>query len=314
MKKITSILLSMLLLFACVNISAQNTITVELNANKLEFDTPPVNISDRVLVPVRAIFEAMGATVLWDETTKTVTSTLGETTVTMTIDSDILTVNDQKKTLDVSPTIVSDRTMVPARAVAESFGATVSWDAANNKVEIFTEDFLARAQDMKTHRSTKSLSTDGVHTASDFSISYFDEDQYKTKINANDGTDFEIESAYKSDSPYYAVMSVRADIYQGTDYPMTDEYAQSLAESTAQIVSATLVYGKVTTIGEDDFIEIHYKRPAISGNIDDHEAEVLIYTTVKNGVVYTITYTHYGRVPKKVSADINYMINTLVIH
>ena len=65
MKKITSILLSMLLLFACVNVSAQDSITVELNANKLEFDAPPVNINDRVLVPVRAIAESLDCKVEW---------------------------------------------------------------------------------------------------------------------------------------------------------------------------------------------------------------------------------------------------------
>ena len=314
MKKIISILLLVLMLFAHVNVSATNTISVELDADKLEFDAPPVNINDRVLVPVRAIFEAMGATVLWDATAKTVTSTLGDTTVVMTIDSTSMTVNNEEKTLDVAPTIISDRTMVPARAVAEAFGATVEWDAPNNTVEIFTDDFLSRTEKMQTHRSTKDLSSESVKATSDFSILYFDEAQYKVRINANDGTDFEIESPHDDTLPYYAVMSVRADVYTGTEYPMTDEYAQSMAESTAQVVSGTLVYGKVTTIGKDKFIEIHYTKPATSGNIDDHEAEVLIYTTVKGGIVYTMTYTHYGVVPESINADINYMMNTLIIH
>ena len=314
MKKIISILLLVLMLFAHVNVSATKPISVELDANKLEFDAPPVNINDRVLVPVRAIFEAMGATVLWDANSKTVTSTLGETTVVMTIDKASMTVNGEVKTLDVAPTIISERTMVPARAVAESFGATVEWDAPNNTVEIFTNDFLARTQNMKTHRSTKDLAFESFKATSDFSISYFDEAQYEVRINANDGTDFEIEALAESDAPYRAVMSVRADIFAGTPFPMTDEYAQSMAESTAQVVSGTLVYGKVSTIGEDKFIEIHYTKPAVSGNIDNHEAEVLVYTTTKNGAVYTVTYTHYGVAPEGVSADINYMINTLVIH
>lgn len=314
MKKIISILLLVLMLFASVNVSATKPISVELDADKLEFDAQPVNINDRVLVPVRAIFEAMGANVTWNASTRTVTSTLGITTVVMTIDENKMLVNGEEKTLDVCPTIVESRTMVPARAVAEAFGAKVEWDAPDNTVKIYTQDFLSRTQKMKTHRSAKDLSFEELHSKSDFSISYFDEEQYEIKINANDGTDFEIESVCDGTTPYYAVMSVRADIYTGADYPMTDDYAQSLAESTAQVVSGTLVYGRVTTIGTENFIEIHYTRPALSGNIDDHEAEVLIYTTVKNGVVYTVTYTHYGTVPKGVHADMNYMINTLVIH
>lgn len=311
MKKIISILLLMLMLFASVNVSATNPISVELDADKLEFDAQPVNINDRVLVPVRAIFEAMGATVTWNASTRTVTSTLGVTTVVMTIDENKMLVNGEAKTLDVCPTIVNDRTMVPARAVAESFGARVDWDAPDNTVKIYTQDFLSRVGNVKTHRSTKELSFEQFKSKSDFSISYFDEEQYEVRIDANDGTDFEIEATTENEEPYLALMSVRADIYAGTPFPMTDEYAQSMAESTAQVVSGTLVYGKITTIGTEKFIEIHYTKPA---NTVDHEAEVLIYTTVKNGTVYTVTYTHYGTAPKGVNGDINYMINTLVIH
>ena len=83
MKKIISVLLALLmlavLLLACVNVSAENPITVEVDFGTVQFDTPPVNINGRVLVPVRAIFEAMGANVRWNAGTKTVTSKLDNT-------------------------------------------------------------------------------------------------------------------------------------------------------------------------------------------------------------------------------------------
>lgn len=314
MKKILSILLLSLLLFACTDVFAQTAISVELNANELEFDVPPVNVEDRILVPVRAIFEAMGADVSWDETTKTVSSTLGDVAVSMTIDGTVITVNGKEKTLDVPPKIISDRTMVPVRAVSESFGANVSWDAPNNCVKIFTQDFLSRTEKMKTHRSTKELVCNETKAKSDFSVSYFDEPEYDVRINANDGTDFEIEVIAESEIPFYASLSIRADIYTGAPFPMTDEYAQSMAESTAQVVAGTSVYGKITTIGTEKFIEMHYFRPMSVHNVDDPYAEAIIYTTAKNGVVYTVTYTHYGIVPEEIDADISHIINTLVIH
>ena len=307
MKKILSFALCLLMLFACVNVSAQN-ISVELDANKLEFDVPPTNIDGRVLVPVRAILEAMGATVLWDETNRTVTSTLDKTTIVMTIDNPQMTINGEKKTLDVPPKIIDGRTLVPARASTEAFGAEVFWDAHNDTVKIFTQDYLLRTKTMKTHHSFKTLSKD-ENVKSDFSISYFEE--LDVRIDANDGTDFEIVST--SDN-HFALLSVRADVYSGPEYPMTDEYAKDVADGMVKAVYGTLISTEISHIAEEEFIKIHYTVPNTSENIPDNTSDVLVYMGIKNGVVYTMTYTNYGNVPKNIAADINYIMSTLVIH
>lgn len=307
MKKILSVALCVLMLFACLNVSAQN-ISVELDANKLEFDTPPTNIDGRVLVPVRAILEAMGATVLWNAETRTVTSKLNNTTVVMTIDSCEMKVNGEKKNIDVPAKIIDDRTMVPARAVTESFGAEVLWDAHNTTVKIFTKDFLLRTKEMKIHDSSKTLSKEnGV--ASDFSISYFEE--MDVRIDANDGTDFEIVSA--SDT-HFALLSVRADIYTGPEHPMTESYAKEVADGMVKAISGTLISTEISHIGEEEFIKIHYTVPSYSQQIPDDTSDVLVYMGIKSGVVYTMTYTRYGNVPQNVSSDINYIMDTLTIH
>lgn len=307
MKKIISFALCLLMLFACVNVSAQN-ISVELNASELEFDVPPTNIDGRVLVPVRVIFEAIGATVLWNATDKTVTSTMGNTIVVMTIDSPIMTVNGKKIKLDVPPKIIDGRTLVPARASTEAFGAEVFWDAYDNTVKIFTKDYLLRTKTMKLHQSSKVLSEEkGIK--SNFSISYFEE--LDIRIDANDGTDFEIVS---SSDVHFALLSVRADIYTGPEHPMTDSYAKSVAEGMVKALSGTLISTEISHIGEEKFIKIHYTNPSKSGNIPDDLADVCVYMGIENGVVYTMTYTNYGDVPKNISADINYIMSTLVIH
>ena len=307
MKKILSFALCVLMLFACVNVSAQS-ISVELDANKLEFDAPPVNIDGRVLVPVRAILEAMGATVSWNGDTKTVISKLNNTTVVMTIESNVMTVNGEKKTIDVPAKIIDDRTFVPARAVTEAFGAEVLWDSHNTTVKIFSKDFLLRTKEMKTHNSSKTLSAEnGV--VSDFSISYFEETD--VRINANDGTDFEIVSA--SDT-HFALLSVRADIYTGPEHPMTESYAKEVANGMVTAISGNLITAEISHIADEEFIKIHYTVPSYSLSIPDDMSDVLVYMGIKNGVVYTMTYTRYGNVPKNVSSDMNYIMDTLIIH
>lgn len=112
-------------------------ITVVIDGTKLEFpDQKPVIMSDRTLVPLRAIFEALGAEVDWDDETKTVLSKRDDTTISLTIGSDALFVNNVTKLIDVPAQIINDRTMVPIRAIAESFGCDVGWDGRTKTVII----------------------------------------------------------------------------------------------------------------------------------------------------------------------------------
>lgn len=99
-------------------------------------DAAPYIKNGRTFVPMRYLGEALGAEVAWDATAKTVTLTKGSTVVVFTVGSTTYTVNGESKTAEVAPEIVNDRTMLPARYVAEAFGATVGWDAATGTVLI----------------------------------------------------------------------------------------------------------------------------------------------------------------------------------
>jgi len=111
-------------------------VKVFLNGKRIRFDQPPIIQNGRTLVPLRAIFEAMNATVSWDDKTKTVTAKKGDTTIVMTIGNKTMKKNGVAIELDVPPQIVNGRTLVPARAVAESFGAKVDWDGSTRTVTI----------------------------------------------------------------------------------------------------------------------------------------------------------------------------------
>ncbi len=111
-------------------------ISVELNGEKLSFDTAPMLINDRTMVPMRKIFESLGAAVDWDEATQTVTATRGGTVIRLQIGSERMTVGGSEKNLDAPPQLISDRTLVPVRAISESLGADVDWDEASQTVII----------------------------------------------------------------------------------------------------------------------------------------------------------------------------------
>ena len=116
-----------------------NSISVTLDGVKIAFDQPPALINDRTLVPLRAIFEAMGADVKWAEATQTVTATRGDTVLSLQIGNSIMTLNGKIVVLDVPPQLVNSRTLVPARAIAEGFGADVKWEDASSTVIITTK-------------------------------------------------------------------------------------------------------------------------------------------------------------------------------
>lgn len=99
-------------------------------------DVPPMIINDRTMVPLRAIFEALGAEVDWNGDTRTITGKKGDTTITMQIDNLTMTKNGVESALDTPPQIVNDRTLVPVRAIAESFDCKVDWDGATRTVTI----------------------------------------------------------------------------------------------------------------------------------------------------------------------------------
>lgn len=111
-------------------------IKVLLDGNYLQFKAPPVEIDGRTLVPLRDIFEALGATLEWDANTSTVTGTKGTQKVVLQIDNPTAYINDSPVTLSVPGTLVNEKTMVPTRFIAESMNCVVSWDEGTRTVII----------------------------------------------------------------------------------------------------------------------------------------------------------------------------------
>ncbi len=147
MKKVISILMVVCILlsaFAVMGESVQEKIKVSVNGEFIETDTAPYIKNDRTLVPMRAIFEALGAEVAWEDKTKTAIAVKDDVEVKITIGENVLYKNGEAIELDVAAEITNDRTMLPVRAISEAFGATVAWDNDNRTVNIFTETKVIR--------------------------------------------------------------------------------------------------------------------------------------------------------------------------
>ena len=121
-RRLFSILLALALLA-----TTAGAVDLYVDMNKIATDTPPTVVDGRTLVPVRAIFEAIGATVTWDDATRTATGIRGDIIVSVQIDNTTAYVNGEPRVLDVPAQIINGRTMVPARFISESMGCDVTW-------------------------------------------------------------------------------------------------------------------------------------------------------------------------------------------
>lgn len=129
--------------FACFFISLTSLstanakqISVIVNDKAINFDQPPIIDDGRTLVPIRAVTEALGAHVDWDQLSGTVTAQRGKTDITLTIGSDKAYINGNVTELDAPAKIINERALIPLRFIAEGFGCYVGWKDATKTVYI----------------------------------------------------------------------------------------------------------------------------------------------------------------------------------
>jgi len=127
------------LTLAAAALAPSQQIQVQVDGNPVYFaGTAPQYVNGRVLVPLRGVFEQMGASVSWDPANRLVSAIRGSDNVQLHIGDRLATVNGTGMTLDVPAMIVNGSTMVPIRFVSEALGAQVGWMEANRLVSITT--------------------------------------------------------------------------------------------------------------------------------------------------------------------------------
>ncbi|WP_082423146.1 copper amine oxidase N-terminal domain-containing protein [Paenibacillus dakarensis] len=145
----TALLAVMLILPMLFQSQAQAAInfTILIDGVKLTTSQAPVMIQGRVMLPMRAIFEALDAKVTWNQKAQTVTAVKDRTTIVLKINAKTATINKQTVYLDVPAKVIKNTTMVPVRFVSESLGEKVGWNSKTKTVTIKTSDHSVPAPD-----------------------------------------------------------------------------------------------------------------------------------------------------------------------
>lgn len=123
----------------CASAVAQ-PIRVVLDGQAISFDVEPQMVQDRVMVPMRTIFESLGMNVSWEETFQTITAVKKKNVISMQVGSTVVTKNGTELENDAAPIVVGGRTLVPIRILGESLGLTVSWDEETAQVTLSSQE------------------------------------------------------------------------------------------------------------------------------------------------------------------------------
>ena len=138
------VILAALLLFVLpMTVSAaeaEMNIEVIVDGTELVFDVPPAVVNQRTMVPMRYIFEFLGAAVEWIPEENGIRATTDTLDLYMQLGNPEMTINGEIYVLDAPPYATNGRTLVPLRAVMEAFDAEVQWDQKNTAVIIETPD------------------------------------------------------------------------------------------------------------------------------------------------------------------------------
>lgn len=208
--------------------------------------TSPQIVNDRTLVPVRAIVEAMGGSVDWDNNTRTASLSYNGDVITLTIDSTTAYLNDSAFELDAAPAIINERTMLTIRFIAESFGFEVEW---NNEIQTVTiTGTKAAAEDTLKDEAAEQKDADtedgGKVLVVYYSATGTTERVANTIANALDGDLFEI---------------VPVEIYTDDDLDWTDNNSRvTLEHENERLRDIELVSAEVDNWDEYDIVFIGY--------------------------------------------------------
>lgn len=144
LRKVIVSFIPLILIFSLIIPSAitasTNTVKIFIDGKEISTDQPPVIQNNRTLVPMRAIFEGLQATVNYDAKTKKITAKRSDTTIVLTLGSKTATINNKSVQLEVPAQALNNRTLVPLRFVGEALGDEVHYNQATKRVEIVTKN------------------------------------------------------------------------------------------------------------------------------------------------------------------------------
>jgi uncharacterized secreted protein with C-terminal beta-propeller domain len=142
MKKTYKIILLTLTLILCFTVTAfaQDLIKVYVDNERVDFDVAPFVENGRALIPLRGVFEKLGARVDWNKNLLEVVIKDNNNEIEMILGKDKVMVNGIIKDIDVPTKMINSRTFAPLRFAVENLGHTVRWEESTNSVYITKND------------------------------------------------------------------------------------------------------------------------------------------------------------------------------
>ena len=150
---------------ATVALGQAQLIGVNVDGQPVRFQgTRPVMQNNSVLVPLRGVFEEMGATVLWNQARQEVTATKGDKKIQLVIGERFASVDGRAVQLAVPAQNRNGSTLVPLRFVSEALGAQVNWNPTDMVVSVDTDGKSGRAQTIRDRDDDRPVRRDAVAT------------------------------------------------------------------------------------------------------------------------------------------------------
>ena len=187
MKRVVSILLMVVIISMCTNISAHMEVKVTLDGNEIYFpDAKPfIDQRDRVLVPIRFVSEALGAMVDWENETRTAVIKQDGDEIRYTVYQPMAYLNGEMMVMDTYGILKDQRTMVPIRFISELLGCKVEWDENTSTVVIVSPKTVTEFPEPK-------ISVNYPDSVSDKRLLWIDIDNYRDFQRSGD-YEFKIE-------------------------------------------------------------------------------------------------------------------------
>ncbi|MGG4090415.1 copper amine oxidase N-terminal domain-containing protein [Paenibacillus lautus] len=263
MKRIwTALLAAILLIPMTFQSQAQAAVNISVLIDGVKLYTPqaPIMIQGRVMLPMRSIFEALDASVKWNQKTKTVTATKNGTTVILKINSKTATINNKTVALDVPAKNLKGNTMVPVRFVSEALGQKIGWNSKTKTVTVKT-----------TNNSGGGGNNTGIVPVNYVTL--------RDIGNAGDGRDLQVsfsKSSTESLISHYRVMIVKQ--------------SKTLNQSEAQRVSSA-AYTTVYPSGSDQTLALTSSSRDVDNDLirDNQAYKAYVLAVSKTGGTYALS-------------------------
>jgi len=136
------VMLAIIVFTFSYGVYAQGDITVLINGETLECSEPPIIQEGRTFIPMRDVFEGLGARLVWNTQERRADAVYKDVLVTVLPDEGTLIKNGEIVELDAKPFIQNDRILIPLRAVAQCFGYNVIWSGRERIVSVSTDAVL----------------------------------------------------------------------------------------------------------------------------------------------------------------------------